>query len=131
MSRGDEELRRPILDAARELNAGRFFEAHEALEEALDDLPDAYWGLYLGLIQVAVGYHKLASGNDGAAHMLAIGLEKLAPFADDVLAIDVGQLRARARRDLEHLRDGRRAAALDDLKQDPPRLLPAREPRAR
>jgi hypothetical protein len=131
VSRDDESLRRPILDAARELNAGRFFEAHEALEEALDDLPDAYWELYLGLIQVAVGYHKLASGNDGAAHMLAIGLEKLAPFADDVLAIDVGLLRARAQRDLEHLEGGRRAVALDDLRQDPPRLLPAREPRSR
>jgi len=130
MSAGDDALRRPILDAARELNAGRFFEAHEALEDALDDVPDAYWELYLGLIQVAVGYHKLASGNDGAAHMLAIGLEKLAPFAGDVLAVDLGRLRVRAARDLELLRAGRRSEALHGLEQDPPRLLPAREPRS-
>ena len=33
-------VRRAILEAAREFNAGRFFEAHEAIEEVLDDTPD-------------------------------------------------------------------------------------------
>jgi cytochrome c-type biogenesis protein CcmH/NrfG len=31
--------RAALLAAAREFNSGRYFEAHEALEEALDDLP--------------------------------------------------------------------------------------------
>jgi len=122
----EDELRRPILRAARELNAGRFFAAHEALEDALDEVPDAYWGLYLGLIQVAVGWHKLASGHDGAARMLAIGLEKLAPFAGDALGVDVASLRARAERDLELLRAGRGDDAREEQRRDPPRLLPVR-----
>ena len=124
---GDDEaerLRRLLLAAARELNAGRYFEAHEELEERLDDVPDAWWPLFLGLIQVAVGYHKLASSNDGAARMLGLGLEKLAPVADDALGIDVGALRRRASLDRERLErrdaDGARAG----LASDPPRLLP-------
>lgn len=126
MTPEEDALRRPILRAARDLNAGRFFEAHEALEDALDGVSDAYWGLYLGLIQVAVGWHKLASGNDGAARMLEIGLAKLAPFAGDVLGVDVASLRARAERDLGLLQAGRGDDALDGLRCDPPRLLPVR-----
>lgn len=123
---GEGELRRLLLGAARELNAGRYFEAHEALEEHLDDVPDAWWPLFLGLIQVAVGYHKLASGNDGAARMLDIGLEKLAPLADDLLGIDLGTLRRRAALDRERLARHDVAAARAALTNDPPRLLPVR-----
>lgn len=119
-----ERLRRLVLAAARELNAGRYFEAHEELEERLDDVPDAWWPLFLGLIQVAVGYHKLASGNDGAARMLGLGLEKLASVADDALGIDVGALRRRATLDRERLEGRDVDEALAALASDPPRLLP-------
>lgn len=120
----DQAALRPLLlDAARELNAGRYFEAHEVLEESLDAVPDELWPLFLGLIQVAVGYHKTQQGLlPGAERMLEIGLEKLAPFAPDVLGVAVGALRERARRDLERLRAGETV----DLRDDPPRLLPAR-----
>ena len=127
MADADEAgLRRIVLAAARELNAGRYFEAHEQIEEHLDDVPDAWWPLFLGLIQVAVGYHKLASGNEGAARMLGIGLEKLAGFPDDALAIDVGALRRRATLDRERLDGGDLAEAEASLAIDPPRLLPVR-----
>ena len=118
------QLRRIVLAAARELNAGRFFEAHEELEEHLDDVPDAWWPLFLGLIQVVVGYHKLSSGNDGALRMLGIGLDKLAPFADDALGIDLGALRRRATLDRDRLEQHDVAGALAGLATDPPRLLP-------
>ena len=122
----EAELRRIILAAARELNAGRYFEAHEAIEERLDDVPEAWWPLFLGLIQVAVGYHKLASGAAGAARMLGIGLDKLAAFPDDALGIDLGALRRRAALDRERL-DGRDVAAAEaELAIEPPRLLPVR-----
>ena len=123
MTGDEEQARRVVLDAAREFNGGRYFEAHEVLEEALDDVPDALWPLFLGLIQVAVGYHKLASGFDGAARMLEIGLEKLAPLPDDVLGIALGALRARAAADLTQLRSG--GAERIDLHGAPPRLLPS------
>lgn len=121
----DPALARLLLDAARELNAGRYFEAHEVLEEHLDDVPDAYWPLFLGVIQLAVGYHKLASGNDGAARMLGIGLEKLASFGDEVLGIDLGALRRRATLDRARLERRDVAGACATLEGDPPRLLPS------
>jgi len=117
-------LRRIVLAAAREINAGRYFEAHEEIEERLEDVPDAWWPFFLGLLQVAVGYHKLASGNAGAARMLGNGLEKLEPFADDALASTVGALRRRARLDLHRLEQGDEAGARAGLVTDPPRLLP-------
>ena len=124
MGTDPETLRQPILRAARDFNAGRYFEAHEVLEESLDEVPDEWWPLFLGLIQIAVGYHKLASGFDGAARMLDIGLAKLTPFAGDALGLGLAALRARAQRDRDALRAGTDVAV--DLQRDPPRLLPAR-----
>jgi len=114
--------RAALLAAAREFNAGRFFEAHEALEDALDELPDELWSLFLGLIQVAVGYHKTTQpGRPGAARMLEIGLEKLAPYGGDVAGIELDELRDRARADLDALHAGRFDA--DALARRPPRLI--------
>lgn len=115
----------PWVDGAREFNAGRYFEAHEALEDALDDVPEELWSLFVGLIQIAVGYHKLTQGlTSGAIRMLGLGLDKLASFADDAGGLDVSALRDRAHADLERLRAGR----LDptELGRDPPRMRPAR-----
>lgn len=124
MSGGPDEaaLRRVLRAAARELNAGRFFEAHEALEEALDDVPDALWPLFLGLVQVAVGYHKRAHGFAGAERMLALGLEKLAPLPGDALGFDLASFRARAEDEVAAARAGRPGPA--SLEARPPRLLP-------
>jgi hypothetical protein len=121
--RDEDALRGALHAAARELNAGRYFEAHEALEEALDDAPDELWPLLLGLIQVAVGYHKLASGFAGAERMLTLGLEKLAPLPGDALGYDVAALRVRAAEDAARLRAGGGDAAAE-LAVRPPRLLP-------
>ncbi len=118
----DAALRRVLRAAARELNAGRFFDAHEALEEALDDAPDALWPLFLGLIQVAVGYHKRAHDFPGGERMLALGFEKLAPLPDDALGFDLASFRARAEEEVEAARVGRPGPA--SLEAHPPRLLP-------
>jgi len=107
-----------FLDGVRLFNSGRFFEAHEAFEELLDDVEaDGRWDLLVALIQVAVGYHKLSSGHDGAARMLELGLEKLAAFPDVAWGVDVGALRARVGEDVGA------AAAAARLASDPPRLV--------
>jgi hypothetical protein len=127
---GEPELRRAMMAAAREFNAGRYFEAHEALEEALDEVPDDLFPLVVGLIQVAVGYHKLTQGLlPGAERMLGLGLDKLAPYAADAGGVDVAALRARAGEDLAALRGG----ALDAtrLADRPPRLVPRPSARRR
>ena len=105
-------------------NAGRFFEAHEAFEELLDEVEeDRRWDFLVALIQVAVGYHKLVSGHAGASRMLGLGLEKLAAFPDESWGVDVAGLRARVAEDRADLEAWR---SVDDrLTADPPRIATA------
>ena len=114
----------PGLQAAlREYNAGRFFECHEALEELLDDTHDEDWDFILGLIQIAVGYHKLTAGHPGGEKLLTMGLAKLASYADDHSGVDLAALRRGVEADLARLAEARRAGR--PAVPEPPRLLPA------
>ena len=80
-----------FYDGVRRFAAGDYYEAHEAFEDCLDAVEsDERWDLLVALIQVAVGYHKLASGHPGADRMLGLGWEKLAPFPDVAWGVDVG-----------------------------------------
>jgi predicted metal-dependent hydrolase len=119
----DAVLRPLMLQAAREFNSRRYFEAHEVLEEGLDDVPDDLWDLCIGLIQIAVGYHKTMQGLwTGAVKMLGLGLEKVEPYSADAGGIKLEPLRRRVRADIVLLKGGRydtEAAA-----KDPPRLQP-------
>jgi hypothetical protein len=116
-------LRRLSIAAAREFNAGRYFEAHEIIEDGLETVPDPLWDLFVGLIQIAVGYHKVTHQLwSGAARMLGLGLKKIEPFAPTAGAVDVEGLRARVREDVSALRSG----SFDPhrFRQRPPRLRP-------
>ena len=85
-----------FYDGVRRFAAGEYYEAHEAFEDCLDAVEsDERWDLLVALIQVAVGYHKLASGQPGPDRMLGLGLEKLASFPDVAWGVDVGALRRR------------------------------------
>lgn len=118
-----EALRHVLIAAAREFNAGRFFEAHEVLEEGLEAAPPEFWELLVGLVQIAVGYHKVSQHMwSGAKRMLALGLEKLEPFAADAAGMNVDALRQRVRTDLEGLARGTLDAG--DFVRRPPRLQP-------
>lgn len=87
-------------EGVRLFNAGEFFEAHEAFESCLDDVEsDGRWELVVALVQIAVGYHKLASGHPGSERMLGLGAEKLADFPDDAFGLAIGRLRRRAAAD--------------------------------
>jgi hypothetical protein len=111
--------------ACREYNAGRFFECHEVLEELLDDADDGDWPFLLGLIQVAVGYHKLTHGYAGGEKLLGLGLAKLADCPSVQHGIDVAAIRHGVAADLGRLADARvRGVAPPAV--EPPRLLPAR-----
>ncbi|MBI3798877.1 MAG: DUF309 domain-containing protein [Deltaproteobacteria bacterium] len=91
-----------LLRSIKEFNSGRYFEAHEHLEEALDDVEENAdaWELYVGLIQIAVGYHKCASGYPGGEKMLGLGLEKVASLPDVCAGVRLEELRQRVRLDL-------------------------------
>ena len=111
-----------FADGVRHFNAGRYFEAHEAFEELLDDVEgDERWDLLVALIQIAVGYHKCAHGHAGCARMLGLGLEKLAAFPALAWGVDVGELRRRVSEDLAAAGGGE-AALAGRLAGDPPRL---------
>ena len=107
------------LEGVRRFNAGEFFEAHEAFEDCLDEVEDDdRWTLLLGLIQVAVGYHKHVSGHPGAARMLGLGAEKLAPLADVAWGVRVETLRRRVATDLSALDRGDEIAPAPRIELD-------------
>ena len=91
-----------LLRSIKEFNSGHYFEAHEHLEEALDEVEENadVWALYVGLIQIAVGYHKCASGYVGGEKMLGLGLEKVTELPDRCAGVRLEELRQRVRLDL-------------------------------
>jgi len=110
-----------FTEGVRLFNAGEYFEAHEAFEEQLDAVEnDGRWDLLVALIQVAVGYHKCASGHPGDERMLRMGAEKLAAFADVVWGIDVAALRRRTAEDVAVLAAG--GSLAQRLTDAPPRI---------
>lgn len=111
--------------ALREYNAGRFFECHEALEDLLDETARGDWDFMLGLIQIAVGYHKLTHHHPGGEKLLAMGLEKLESYPSDHGGLDLDTLRRGVRADLAR-HAAARAAGDAPPAPVPPRLLPAR-----
>jgi predicted metal-dependent hydrolase len=118
-----DAVRSVVLDAAREFNAGRYFEAHEVLEDGLEEVPEPLWDLFVGLVQIAVGYHKATQQLwTGAARMLEMGLEKTQASPAAAAGVNVEALRQRVRADIEALR-GRRFDARAFARR-PPRLQP-------
>ena len=120
-----EELSPParLIAAARAFNVGDYFEAHEILEAGLEELPNESWDLFIGLIQIAVGYHKITQRLErGAARMLKIGLNKVAGYPSGAGSVNLEPLRRRVRADITLLDSGefdRQAFA-----RQPPRLQP-------
>jgi hypothetical protein len=106
-----------FTDGVRRFNAGEFFEAHEAFEDLLEEVEnDERWDLLLGLIQVAVGYHKCTHGHPGGGRMLGLGAAKLAPFPAVAWGVAVDRLRRRVAEDIAALEAGR------SIPDAPPRI---------
>ena len=91
-----------LLRSIKDFNSGRYFEAHEHLEDALDDVEadDTTWQLFIGLIRIAVGYHKYASSYPGGERMLGMGLEAVAALPEVCSGVQLEVLRQRVRQDL-------------------------------
>ncbi len=108
-----------LLRAIKDFNSGRYFEAHEHLEEALDEVEhdDNTWRLFIGLIRIAVGYHKCAQGYPGRRNMLELGLETLGPLPDGCAGVALEALRDRVGYDLSWL-----DTEPERLGSEPPRI---------
>jgi dTDP-4-amino-4,6-dideoxygalactose transaminase len=75
-------------------NAGRFFDAHEALEDVWREAHGEEREFLQGIIQIAVGLHHHSTGNLVAARsLLARGADKLARFPDQYCDLRADRLR--------------------------------------
>ena len=76
-------------------NSGRYFEAHEAWEDAWRVETGAVRLTLHGLIQVAAGLHKATRQNQpkGCVRLLAMGLEKLRRVPEDSCGLALEEFR--------------------------------------
>jgi uncharacterized protein len=82
-----------LVEGVRLFNEGRWFEAHEVLEDAWRADPTELRRLYQGLLQVGVGLHHASRGNlRGALNLLDRGIARLEPFRPRCLGLDVERL---------------------------------------
>ncbi len=99
----DELLRSGI----RLFNDRRFFECHEALQEAWTPERGPRRLFLQALIHLAVGFHHSQRGNpDGACGQLRKGLRKLAGYVPSRETIDTARLHREALAALERIEGG-------------------------
>ena len=99
-----------------EIRAGRYFEAHEELENAWRAAPPEERDFFQGLVHVAVAWYQAGRGRPVAtASQLDKAARRLAPYAPEHRGVDVTAV-------LEQVEAARRRAADGSLELDPPRL---------
>lgn len=108
----------------RLFNAGEYFEAHEALEDAWNAEPGKVRDLYRGILQIAVVYLHITRGNyNGAIKVYGRSQRWMRDWPEVCRGIGVGQLR----RDAETLiREVKRLGADRIGELDPALLRPVR-----
>ena len=82
-----------VREGIRLFNAGRFYEAHEALEHEWHAERRPIRRLYQGILQIGVGFHHARGGNHrGAILLLTDGIEKVSGFVPACQGIDTARL---------------------------------------
>lgn len=85
-------------EGIRLFNIGKYYEAHEPLEEAWMKTGSPERILYQGILQIGLAYYQIKRSNyRGALKMLLRGQRNLAPLGDALLGIDLTQLQEDAR----------------------------------
>jgi predicted metal-dependent hydrolase len=75
-------------------NCGKFYEAHEVLEDVWRAAPAVEKPFLQGLIQIAVALHHYSQGNQaGAKSLLARGERNLAGYPEEYAGVGLRQLR--------------------------------------
>ena len=98
------------------IRAGRYFEAHEELEEAWRAAPTEERDFFQGLVHVAVAWYQ--AGRDrpvATGRQLEKATRRLTPFAPAHRGVDVDALLAQVERARERVAEG-------SLELDPPRV---------
>jgi uncharacterized protein len=99
-----------------EIRAGRFFEAHEELEEAWRAAPAEERDFFQGLVHVAVAWYQAGRGRPVATgRQLEKAVRRLASFAPAHRGVDVDGV-------LRQVATAQKRVATGSLDLDPPRL---------
>lgn len=76
-----------------EFNAGRYFEAHEVLEDLWHEYRQTDRTFIQGLIQISAGFYHFQCANwKGAASQLSKGIRKLELFRPEHLGVELTEL---------------------------------------
>ena len=90
-----------------EIRAGRYFEAHEELEEAWRAAPAEERDFFQGLVHVAVAWYQAGRGNrPGCERQLAKAARRLGPYAPAYRGVDVDSVLAQVRAAAERVAGG-------------------------
>ena len=99
-----------------EIRAGRYFEAHEELEEAWRAAPAEERDFFQGLVHVAVAWYQAGRGRPvAAASQLEKAARRLGPYAPAHRGVDVADV-------LAQVEAARNRVAAGSLDLEPPQL---------
>ena len=99
-----------------EIRAGRYFEAHEELEETWRAAPPEERDFFQGLVHVAVAWYQAGRGRPVATRsQLEKAARRLAPFAPAHRGVDVAAV-------LAQVQAARARVAAGSLDLEPPRV---------
>jgi predicted metal-dependent hydrolase len=99
-----------------EIRAGRYFEAHEELEEAWRAAPAEERDFFQGLVHVAVAWYQAGRGRPVATgRQLEKATRRLGPFAPVHRGVDVDDV-------LAQVAAAQKLVAAGSLNLDPPQL---------
>jgi predicted metal-dependent hydrolase len=94
----NDSLHPRAIDGLRLFNAGEYFEAHEALEDAWNAEPGEVRNLYRGILQIAVVYLHITRRNyDGAVKVYGRSQKWIKDWPAMCRGIQVEELRRNAR----------------------------------
>ena len=106
----------PFKRGLAEIRDGRYFEAHEELEEAWRAAPPEERDFFQGLVHVAVAWYQAGRGRPVATgRQLDKAARRLAPFAPEHRGVDVARV-------LEQVETARNRVAAGSLDLEPPQL---------
>ena len=82
-----------VLEGLRLFNQGKYFECHEALEDAWVAEPSSIRLMYQGILQIGVACHHIKNKNwRGAMKVLERGVPKAGRFAPACMGINIARL---------------------------------------
>jgi predicted metal-dependent hydrolase len=108
-------------------NEGEFYEAHEAWEQVWRDEEDESHRRFVqGLIQITAGFHKAIVERmpSSARKLMERGLEKIDPFDDLHLGVELGEFRVAVRRWLASHTSGGASDRTTDGASESPEIVP-------